>query len=53
VLGWFKQWIGYPPEAAGVLVSGGSAARRDGGDLVALGEVRQRGGNVWAARAGV
>ena len=26
VLGWFKQWIGYPPEAAGVLVSGGSAA---------------------------
>lgn len=26
VLGWFKQWIGYPDEAAGVLVSGGSAA---------------------------
>jgi glutamate/tyrosine decarboxylase-like PLP-dependent enzyme len=26
VLGWFKQWIGYPEEAAGVLVSGGSAA---------------------------
>jgi glutamate/tyrosine decarboxylase-like PLP-dependent enzyme len=26
VLGWFKQWVGYPPEAAGVLVSGGSAA---------------------------
>jgi hypothetical protein len=26
VLDWFKQWIGYPPEAAGVLVSGGSAA---------------------------
>jgi aromatic-L-amino-acid/L-tryptophan decarboxylase len=26
VLGWFKQWIGYPQEAAGVLVSGGSAA---------------------------
>jgi glutamate/tyrosine decarboxylase-like PLP-dependent enzyme len=26
VLGWFKQWIGYPGEAAGVLVSGGSAA---------------------------
>ena len=26
VLGWFKQWIGYPREAAGVLVSGGSAA---------------------------
>lgn len=26
VLDWFKGWIGYPPEAAGVLVSGGSAA---------------------------
>jgi aromatic-L-amino-acid/L-tryptophan decarboxylase len=26
VLDWFKQWIGYPGEAAGVLVSGGSAA---------------------------
>jgi aromatic-L-amino-acid decarboxylase len=26
VLGWFKEWIGYPPEAAGILVSGGSAA---------------------------
>ena len=26
VLGWFKQWIGYPAEAAGSLVSGGSAA---------------------------
>src|SRR3954465_10218753 len=26
VLGWFKQWIGYPPEAAGSLTSGGSAA---------------------------
>ena len=26
VLDWFKQWIGYPAEAAGVLVSGGSAA---------------------------
>ena len=26
VLGWFKQWIGYPEEAAGVLVSGGSPA---------------------------
>jgi aromatic-L-amino-acid decarboxylase len=26
VLGWFKRWIGYPAEAAGVLVSGGSAA---------------------------
>jgi aromatic-L-amino-acid decarboxylase len=26
VLGWFEQWVGYPEEAAGVLVSGGSAA---------------------------
>lgn len=26
VLDWFRQWIGYPPEAEGVLVSGGSAA---------------------------
>jgi glutamate/tyrosine decarboxylase-like PLP-dependent enzyme len=26
VLGWFRDWIGYPAEAAGVLVSGGSAA---------------------------
>jgi len=26
VIGWFKDWVGYPPEAAGILVSGGSAA---------------------------
>lgn len=26
VLGWFKDWIGYPAEAAGSLVTGGSAA---------------------------
>ena len=26
VLDWFRQWVGYPEEAAGVLVSGGSAA---------------------------
>jgi aromatic-L-amino-acid/L-tryptophan decarboxylase len=26
VLDWFKSWIGYPAEAAGVLVAGGSAA---------------------------
>ena len=25
VLGWFKDWIGFPPEAAGSLTSGGSA----------------------------
>src|SRR3954447_14110099 len=26
VLDWFKSWIGYPPEAEGILVGGGSAA---------------------------
>ncbi len=26
VLGWFKEWIGYPQTASGILVSGGSAA---------------------------
>ena len=26
VLDWFRQWVGYPEDAAGVLVSGGSAA---------------------------
>ncbi len=26
VIGWFKDWIGYPAGAAGLLVSGGSAA---------------------------
>ena len=26
VLDWFRQWVGYPEHAAGVLVSGGSAA---------------------------
>jgi aromatic-L-amino-acid/L-tryptophan decarboxylase len=26
VIDWFRGWIGYPPDAAGVLVSGGSAA---------------------------
>lgn len=26
VLRWFAEWIGYPPESGGVLVSGGSAA---------------------------
>jgi aromatic-L-amino-acid decarboxylase len=26
VLDWFRQWIGYPPQAWGVLVSGGSIA---------------------------
>jgi len=26
ILGWFKEWVGYPAAAAGSLVSGGSAA---------------------------
>ena len=26
VLGWFKEWVGYPADAGGTLVSGGSAA---------------------------
>ena len=26
MLGWFKEWIGYPATASGILVSGGSAA---------------------------
>jgi glutamate/tyrosine decarboxylase-like PLP-dependent enzyme len=26
VLEWFRAWIGYPPEAAGILLTGGSAA---------------------------
>ena len=26
VLGWFKEWIGYPADAGGTLLSGGSAA---------------------------
>ena len=30
VLSWFKEWIGYPQEAAGILVSGGSAANITG-----------------------
>ena len=36
VLGWFKDWIGFPPEAAGSLVSGGSA-----GNLTALACARE------------
>lgn len=28
VIGWFKDWIGYPEDAAGVLVGGGSAANQ-------------------------
>src|SRR4051794_19986926 len=29
VIGWFKDWIGYPATAAGLLVTGGSAANMD------------------------
>ena len=35
VLDWFKDWIGFPPTAAGVLVSGGSA------NITALGCARE------------
>lgn len=43
VLGWFKEWIGYPPESAGLLLSGGSAA-----NLTALVTARTaRLGNAW------
>ena len=37
VLGWFAEWLGYPPDASGVLVSGGSAA-----NLTALACARER-----------
>ena len=36
ILGWFKEWIGYPERAAGALVSGGSA-----GNLTALACARE------------
>jgi len=36
VLDWFRQWVGYPVEASGVLLSGGSAA-----NLTALACVRE------------
>src|SRR3954454_9847074 len=37
VLDWFREWVGYPEQAAGVLVSGGSAA-----NLTALACARER-----------
>ena len=36
VLDWFKEWIGYPAEASGILLSGGSAA-----NMTALGCARE------------
>ena len=37
VLGWFKEWIGYPEAAAGTLLTGGSAA-----NMTALACARER-----------
>src|SRR5689334_5691002 len=37
VLGWFKEWIGYPADAGGVLVPGGSS-----GNMAALACARER-----------
>jgi glutamate/tyrosine decarboxylase-like PLP-dependent enzyme len=37
VLGWFKDWVGYPTTAAGILTSGGSAA-----NMTALACARER-----------
>lgn len=48
VLRWFANWIGYPEEALGVLVSGGSAA-----NLTALACARERvAPERWRAGAG-
>src|SRR5438105_7854567 len=46
VLGWLRQWVGYPDEAAGVLVSGGSAA-----NLTALACAREARLGVMDAEA--
>jgi glutamate/tyrosine decarboxylase-like PLP-dependent enzyme len=45
VVGWFKQWIGYPDSAAGVLVSGGSAS-----NMTALACARERLVGAMSAR---
>lgn len=43
VLGWFRDWLGYPPASAGLLMSGGSAA-----NLAALATARDaRLGEAW------
>jgi glutamate/tyrosine decarboxylase-like PLP-dependent enzyme len=46
VLDWFRHWVGYPEEAAGVLVSGGSAA-----NLTALACAREARLGVMDAQA--
>jgi aromatic-L-amino-acid decarboxylase len=46
VLDWFRQWIGYPEGAAGILVSGGSAA-----NLTALACAREARVGAMAASA--
>jgi aromatic-L-amino-acid decarboxylase len=46
VLDWFRQWVGYPEQAAGVLVSGGSAA-----NLTALACAREARMGVMDAQA--
>ena len=46
VLDWFRQWVGYPEESAGVLVSGGSAA-----NLTALACAREARVGVMDAQA--